>query len=136
MIKKNSKLKLKKTSVTNNLGYPQTVDSREKAIDSTRLDGDIPEGFRESLPNEMEQEKPNLTNWSEAENRSEDLIEERDPFIQQPELDTQIPPELSQSPAYKLYGQESDALDDNLAKRLAKERHTRKQKTFRKKKWS
>ncbi len=41
------------------------------------------------MANELPAEKPNLTDWSRSQDRGEDLAEERDPFIQPPERDTQ-----------------------------------------------
>ncbi len=107
--------------------YPQTFDTKEEPIDSTTLDQDVPEDFREAVPNELGQ-KPNLTNWSADPDRSEDLIEERDPFTQQPQLDTQTPPELNQAHSYQLNEQRGSSPDENLADRFEEERRPRREK--------
>ena len=103
----------------------QTFPGGEKAIDTTKLDQDIPEEFREPVPNELPSEKPNRANWSAGEDRGEDLINERDPFIQQPEKDTQVPPELIQERAYYLYEQRGGNPGGNLADWFEAERQLR-----------
>jgi hypothetical protein len=115
------------------LGFPQTIDAAEEGIDTTKLDRDIPEEFREPVPEEMETSRPNMVNWSEAKDRGEDLAEERDPFMQQSERDTQIPPELIQERTYRLYQQRGGNPGDNLADWFEAERQLRKEIAVRKK---
>jgi len=69
---------------------------RGQSQDYTKLDQEIPEEFRDPLPNTLNSDQKNAGNWSQPENRSDDLIEERDLYTQQPELDTMTPPELIQ----------------------------------------
>jgi hypothetical protein len=107
--------------------WPQTINSKEKSIDSIKLDHDIPEDYREASGNEIDKNQANITNWSQAEDRGEDLINERDPFIQQPERDTEIPPELIQERAYKLYEQRGNNPGDNLSDWFNAERQLRKE---------
>jgi hypothetical protein len=107
--------------------FNKSIKSREKAIDTTPLSRDISNDFREPIPNELAFEEPNAVNWSGAEDRGEDLINERDPFVQQPERDTEIPPELIQERAYLLYEQRVAASSnpDNLADWFEAERQLR-----------
>lgn len=111
----------------------QAVGSSEKAVDTTPLKEDIPEEFRESLPNELPQEQPNTTNWSAPEDRSEDLIELRDPFIQQDELDNEIPAELIQQRAYLLYEQRGRHGGNDLSDWFEAERQIREERNMMKK---
>jgi hypothetical protein len=94
----------------------------EKPLDTVPLRDDIAEDERES---ELSMNKKNTTNWSAAEDRGEDLINETDPFVQQPERDTQIPPELIQEHAYRLYEQRGGGHGDNLADWFEAERKLR-----------
>lgn len=106
---------------------PQRVTTGEKAIDATRLSREVPEEFREPVPEEMAPVPPNIVNWSEPEDRGEDLASERDPFMQQPELDTEIPPELVQERAYLLYEQRGGHPGDDLADWFEAERQIRRE---------
>ncbi len=96
----------------------------EKAIDATGVDQDVPESFRQPLPDRAKRVQDE-TNWSQAEDRGEDLINERDPFVQQPERDTDIPPELVQERAYRLYEQRGGNSGDDLADWFEAERQLR-----------
>ena len=96
----------------------------EKTLEMAKLDQDIPEEFREPVTEEMEETRPNNVNWSEAKDRGDDLVSQRGPFIQQPERDTEIPPELNQQRAYRLYEQRGGDPGDNLAKCFEAERQT------------
>jgi hypothetical protein len=98
----------------------------EKSVDTIELDHDIPEGFRDANLDDLAEEAPDTTkNWSQPEDRGEDLINERDPFIQQPERDTEIPPELVQERAYRLYEQRGEETGDNLSDWFEAERQVR-----------
>jgi hypothetical protein len=112
--------------------FNKTFQTGEKATDTTQLDRDIPEEFREPM-SELPSSESNRTNWSEPEDRGEDLINERDPFVQQPERDTEVPPELIQQRAYQLYEQRGGNPGDNLSDWFEAERQLRGEMTSRKK---
>jgi hypothetical protein len=89
-----------------------TADAREnqivpgeKTIDSTPLENDISGDFREGVQANTGYSSSNMRNLSNADDRGEDLATGNDAFMQQPERDTQIPPELIQQRAYELYEQ-------------------------------
>ena len=103
----------------------------EKNFETVPLREDISDDFREG--DELGAHKKNMTNWSAPEDRGEDLINEIDPFIQQPERDTQIPPELIQEHAYRLYEQRGGNHGDNLADWFEAERRVRGEVSSRKK---
>jgi hypothetical protein len=113
--------------------FSKTFGTGEKATDTARLDRDVPEEFRAPLSNELPASEPNRTNWSEPEDRGEDLINERDPFTQQPERDTEVPPELIQERAYQLYEQRGGNPGDNLSDWFEAERQLRGEMVSRKK---
>jgi hypothetical protein len=98
----------------------------EKTIDAVRLNRDIPDSFRETVPNEMSDHQSHNVNWSAAEDRGEDLASMRDPFMQQPERDTEIPPELIQERAYKLYEQRGGRDGDDLTDWFEAERQLKR----------
>ncbi len=114
--------------------FNKTFKTGEKAVDTTPLSQDIPEDYREAFSDELPSRNANTTNWSAPEDRGEDLMEERDPFMQQPERDTQVPPELIQERAYHLYEQRGGNPGDNLADWFEAERQLRGEITSRKKK--
>src|SRR5262245_37948855 len=87
------------------IALPPPSDIHEEAVGTEALRQDIPEEFRQAYPNALQPSPPPTTNWSQAEDRGEDLVEEKDPFVQQDERSTQIPPELIQERAYRLYEQ-------------------------------
>src|SRR3569623_1805276 len=94
--------------------------SGEKTIDTVPFNKEIPQEFR-ALSDEMESGNPNeKTNWSQENDRSEDLINTRDAFMQQPERDSEIPPELNQ----EHYSNEDEYSD--LSALFEKERKPRK----------
>lgn len=86
----------------------------DSPVDVTPLRQDIPEEFRDPLPNILEPVEPEAVDWSAAQNRSDDLAEHRDPFTQQPERNT-VPPELIQERAYRLWAQRGSPEGSNLA---------------------
>jgi hypothetical protein len=101
----------------------------EKAVDSTPLSQDVSQEFREPTLDEMnDSQKDTSNNWSQAEDRGEDLVEGRDPFIQPEERDMQIPPELIQERAYYLYEQRGQAPGSDLADWFEAERQLRQEK--------
>ena len=59
-------------------------------------------------------------NESAAQDRGEDLATMKDPFMQEPERATQIPPELTQQRT----GNNEPAFDENLADRFDAERRS------------
>lgn len=104
----------------NNIVVPEDLEP----IDKVTLDREVPEELRDPIPEAVNIESEQV-NWSQPQNRSDDLIEERDPFVQQPELDTQIPPELIQQRAYRLYEQRGLRSGDDLADWFEAERQLR-----------
>jgi hypothetical protein len=107
----------------------RTKPENEKAIDTVELTQEIPEEFREIPSHELQPSSSDTSiNWSQADDRSEDLINETDPFIQQPERNTQIPAELIQKRAYYLYEQRGCGPDGNLADWFEAERQLRKER--------
>jgi hypothetical protein len=107
---------MKKTNLLND-NWP-VIDKNEKTIDTVPLNKEIPQEFR-ALSDEMETSHKE-TNWSQEDDRSEDLINTRDPFMQQPERDSEIPPELNQ----EHYAEEDEYAD--LAAQFEDERKPRK----------
>lgn len=89
----------------------------EKAVDAESLGLEVPENGREPASNDVASGTFNTVNWSETPDRGEDLANMRDPFMQKPELDTEIPPELAQTKA-----SDTPDADENLADRFDKER--------------
>ena len=63
------------------------------------------------------------------QSKSKTAVEDRDPFIQQDERSTQIPPEMIQQRAFQLYEQRiaDGKHPDNLADWLEAERQLRKE---------
>jgi hypothetical protein len=123
MIKNKNKLDLSNT--INEALNRKIIEEQERSLDGEKLDQDISEEYREAIPLEEESEKVTDQNWSRPQDRGEDLINERDPFIQQPELDTQIPPELIQQRAYQLYEERGKNPDGDLADWFEAERQLR-----------
>jgi hypothetical protein len=79
--------------------WTNVADKGEKTVDTVPLNQEISQDFR-ALNDEMQPANPNEnTNWSQETDRSEDLINARDPFMQQPERDSEVPPELNQAHA-------------------------------------
>jgi hypothetical protein len=108
--------------------FKNSFEPGEKNLDAQPLSQDLAEDVRESVPTESgTPSKDTTANWSAPEDRGEDLINERDPFMQQPERDTEIPPELVQQRAYLLYEQRAAAAQspDNLADWFEAERQLR-----------
>ncbi len=99
----------------------------EKSIDALKLDHEISEDFRETSREFGNSNLNTNFNWSQSQDRGEDLINETDPFIQQPERDTQVPPELIQQRAYHLYEQRRGNSQDNLADWFEAERQLRQE---------
>ncbi len=68
-----------------------------------------------------------MTNWSAPQDRSEDLVNLNDPFIQQPERETQVPPELTQEreDGFAAKNDLSETAED-LAHLFERERKSRK----------
>jgi hypothetical protein len=88
----------------------------ERIAGPLRLNEDVPEEYREIPDHQWEQQQPDTSqNLSQPEDRGEDLVNQTDPFVQQPERDTQLPPELIQQRAYQLYEQRRDRPGDDLA---------------------
>jgi hypothetical protein len=124
------KSKRKKRDQDNERGINETpseqiTNTSEKAVDATPLRQDVPEEFRESVPNELPSSQKNTTNWSASQNRSDDLINLEDPFIQQPDRDNEIPSELIQERAYLLYEQRGGQPGSDLADWFEAERQLR-----------
>jgi hypothetical protein len=99
----------------------------EKTVDAVELNQEVAEEFRETTDILEPGQTDTTQNCSQPEDRGEDLINETDPFIQQPEKDTQIPPELIQQRAYHLYEQRGDASGNNLADWFEAERQLRRE---------
>jgi len=116
-----------KTTNKNNKRFPEDIPgpSSEKAMDAVPLSQEIPLDLRQTDAILETTPKDTTSNWSQPEDRSEDLINETDPFIQQPEKDTQIPPEMIQKRAYHLYEQRGGNSNDNLADWFEAERQIR-----------
>lgn len=85
----------------------------EKNIDAEVLGRDFLAEDREALF----ETDVNMVNWSEPEDRGEDLVNMRDPLIQGPEQNADIPPELAQQKLSNI-----PASDEDLAERFDAER--------------
>ncbi|MDE2028856.1 MAG: DUF2934 domain-containing protein [Candidatus Omnitrophica bacterium] len=105
----------------------------EKSLDAVELNREVPEDYRETTEELENVPADTSQNWSQPEDRSEELINETDPFIQQPERDTEIPPEMVQQRAYRLYEQRSGGPGDNLADWFEAERQLRAEAAAKKK---
>lgn len=107
-MKKSTPKNKKEFSKKSNKEWSPVFDKNEKTIDTVPLNREIPQEFR-SLNDEMEPTNPNKnTNWSQEDDRSEDLINTRDHFMQQPERDAEVPPELNQEHSEDEYNQYED----------------------------
>src|SRR4051812_42124474 len=104
--------------------WPRNAHRTEQSLDSVALNKDLSEAFRDTTPHDMDSSL-NTANWSSAEDRGEDLINERDPFMQQPERDTEIPPELVQDRPYHLYEQQGGDAEGNMSDWFETERRRR-----------
>jgi hypothetical protein len=124
MIKNKNKLDLSK--IINSDLTRRFVEAQEQSLDGEKLDQDISVEHRDAIPLEKAAQKATDSNWSQPQDRGEDLINERDPFIQQPERDTQIPPELIQQRAYQLYEERGKNPDGDLADWFEAERQLRR----------
>jgi len=113
--------------------FRNRFNADEKAVNTTSLNRDVSDEFRDYGSQELPANAPNTTNWSAPEDRGEDLINERDPFTQQQERDTEIPPELIQERAYRLFEQRAVNSGDNLADWFDAERQLRSERTAGKK---
>jgi hypothetical protein len=102
-------------------GWTDVTDKSEQSIDTVPLNKEVAQEYR-GLNDEMENTNPNEnTNWSQEDDRSEDLINTRDHFMQQPERNAEVPPELNQKRSEDEYDQYAD-----LASLFEKERKTKK----------
>lgn len=106
--------KANKKSILNSPLRNQTPVN-EKIKDTTSLNQDVPESFREPSSAALEKNQVTNTNWSQPQDRGEDLINTRDPFLQADERNTEIPPELIQARAYQLYEQRGRDQGNDLA---------------------
>src|SRR5690242_8186216 len=100
---------MKKTTHKNHIKrfHRLPKDYDEKTADSMELNEEIPQDYRDTTSPELGGNIHSHTsmNASQPQDRSEDLINETDPFIQQPERDAQLPSEMVQARAYRLYEQ-------------------------------
>ncbi len=89
------------------------------------LKEEVPEELRNPMPNAFPRTRK--VNDPDEDNRSDNLVAERDVFMQQPERDTEIPPELIQRRAYLLYEERvaCGKNPDNLADWFEAERQLR-----------
>ena len=118
---------MKRRRRKNGLGFNPLGSEQEQLQDSDSLTSDVTEQFRD--PRDIkENAAPSNANWSQEQDRSDDLAEMKDPFIQQPERDTQTPPELAQErqprPAGQIGGQ--PPATEDLAHLFDRERKLRK----------
>ncbi len=92
---------------------------KEKIFLMEPLEKDIPEEDREGFSSMTVTEISTTNQGSEFEDRGEDLANMRDPFVQGPERDTEIPPELRQNKAGETFHE-----DENLADQFDLERES------------
>lgn len=78
----------------------------ESFSDSEPLTQEVSERFRDTTDSRENNRLP-TDDWSMSQDRGEDLADMKDPFIQQPERDTQTPPELTQGKLRGMVGQNS-----------------------------
>src|SRR4051812_3098566 len=71
------------------------INKGEKNIDTVPLTAEVSQEYRAFGEEIQPSKSKNIHNWSQEDDRSEDLINARDPFMQQPERDSEIPPELN-----------------------------------------
>lgn len=118
---------MKRRRRKNGLSIIPFGSEQEQLQDSEALTSEVTEQFRDST-DIKENAAPSNANWSQEQDRSDDLAEMKDPFIQQPERDTQNPPELARErqpgPAGQIGGQ-PQATED-LAHLFDRERKLRK----------
>ncbi len=120
---------LKKKKSTHQAAGSNAKNKKAKPVSSEikiiPLKQEVPEKLRDPVPNTLNPQEDTTKNLSQPEDRGEDLITERDPFIQQPERETQIPPEIIQQRAYHLYEQRGLRDGDDLADWFEAERQLR-----------
>jgi len=68
----------------------------EQEINTVPISEEMTQEYRDTTGHRQNNRKSNMINWSAPQDRSEDLATLMDPLIQQPERETQVPPELPQ----------------------------------------
>ena len=104
-------------------------NAQQRKPDRTNLDRDLPENLREPIPiprEEFQAYKVSPGSTDETD-RGEDLINERAPVTQSSERDTQVPPELVQERAFRLYEQRGASQGQDLADWFEAERQLKRE---------